>query len=77
MACPSLPCTKPCAYLNTPPDAPDYLEGVFNLRGKIVSVMDGKRFGEELPLRKQNRILAGRTRRQARGTDCGFGLGKY
>jgi purine-binding chemotaxis protein CheW len=41
------------------PDAPDYLEGVINLRGKIVSVMDlRKRFGEkEAKLRKQNRIL--------------------
>ncbi len=41
------------------PDAPDYLEGVINLRGKIVSVMDlRKRFGEkEATLRKQNRIL--------------------
>ena len=41
------------------PDAPDYLEGVINLRGKIVSVMDlRKRFGEkEAVLKKQNRIL--------------------
>ena len=41
------------------PDAPDYLEGVINLRGKIVSVMDlRKRFGEKhADLRKQNRIL--------------------
>jgi purine-binding chemotaxis protein CheW len=41
------------------PDAPDYLEGVINLRGKIVSVMDlRKRFGEkEATLRRQNRIL--------------------
>ena len=41
------------------PDAPDYLEGVINLRGKIVSVMDlRKRFGDKLAtLRKQNRIL--------------------
>src|SRR5580693_1694334 len=30
------------------PDAPDYLEGVINLRGKIVSVMDlRKRFGDK------------------------------
>ena len=29
------------------PDAPDYMEGVINLRGKIVSVIDlRKRFGE-------------------------------
>jgi purine-binding chemotaxis protein CheW len=41
------------------PDAPDYLEGVINLRGKIVSVMDlRKRFGEKQALlKKQNRIL--------------------
>lgn len=41
------------------PDAPDYLEGVINLRGKIVSVMDlRKRFGEkQAALKKQNRIL--------------------
>jgi purine-binding chemotaxis protein CheW len=41
------------------PDAPDYLEGVINLRGKIVSVMDlRKRFG--LPhsgIARRNRIL--------------------
>lgn len=41
------------------PDAPDYLEGVINLRGKIVSVMDlRKRFGEKTAtLKKHNRIL--------------------
>jgi purine-binding chemotaxis protein CheW len=41
------------------PDAPDYLEGVINLRGKIVSVMDlRKRFGEkQAAVRKNNRIL--------------------
>jgi purine-binding chemotaxis protein CheW len=41
------------------PDAPDYLEGVINLRGKIVSVMDlRKRFGEkEASVKKNNRIL--------------------
>src|ERR1700757_4044283 len=41
------------------PDAPDYLEGVINLRGKIVSVMDlRKRFGErQVVLKKNNRIL--------------------
>lgn len=41
------------------PDAPDYLEGVINLRGKIVSVMDlRKRFGEkQITQRRQNRIL--------------------
>src|SRR5438445_8014378 len=41
------------------PDAPDYLEGVINLRGKIVSVMDlRKRFGEkQAALGRHNRIL--------------------
>ncbi len=41
------------------PDAPDYLEGVINLRGKIVSVMDlRKRFGDKhAKLTKHNRIL--------------------
>jgi purine-binding chemotaxis protein CheW len=41
------------------PDAPDYLEGVINLRGKIVSVIDlRKRFGEkQVTPGKRNRIL--------------------
>ena len=41
------------------PDAPEYLEGVINLRGKIVSVMDlRKRFGEkQAVVNKHNRIL--------------------
>ena len=41
------------------PDAPDYLEGVINLRGRIVSVMDlRKRFGNlQAETRRQNRIL--------------------
>ena len=41
------------------PDAPDYMEGVINLRGKIVSVIDlRKRFGEkEIRPNRQNRIL--------------------
>jgi len=41
------------------PDAPEYLEGVINLRGKIVSVMDlRKRFGEkQATVKKHNRIL--------------------
>jgi len=41
------------------PDAPEYLEGVINLRGKIVSVMDlRKRFGQkQAALKRQNRIL--------------------
>jgi purine-binding chemotaxis protein CheW len=41
------------------PDSPDYVEGVINLRGKIVSVIDlRKRFGEKEIVRdKRNRIL--------------------
>ncbi|MCU1284356.1 MAG: CheW protein [Acidobacteriales bacterium] len=41
------------------PDAPEYIEGVINLRGKIVSIVDlRKRFGErEITRNKKNRIL--------------------
>ena len=41
------------------PDAPDYVEGVINLRGKIVSVIDlRKRFGEkQTSMNRRNRIL--------------------
>ena len=41
------------------PDSPDYVEGVINLRGKIISVIDlRKRFGEkELVRSRKNRIL--------------------
>ena len=41
------------------PDAPEYIEGVINLRGKIVSIVDlRKRFGErEIKGHKKNRIL--------------------
>jgi purine-binding chemotaxis protein CheW len=41
------------------PDAPDYMEGVINLRGKIVSVIDlRKRLGEKkINTGKRNRIL--------------------
>ncbi|HSB76718.1 MAG TPA: chemotaxis protein CheW [Terriglobales bacterium] len=41
------------------PDAPDYLEGVINLRGKIVSIIDlRKRFGEAAAQpNNKNRIL--------------------
>jgi purine-binding chemotaxis protein CheW len=45
--------------INAVPDAPEYLEGVINLRGKIVSVMDlRKRFGiPQVVHKKGNRIL--------------------
>jgi purine-binding chemotaxis protein CheW len=41
------------------PDSPDFVEGVINLRGKIVSVIDlRKRFGEtKVTSNKKNRIL--------------------
>ncbi len=41
------------------PDAPDYMEGVINLRGKIVSVIDlRKRLGEKkVSFSRRNRIL--------------------
>lgn len=41
------------------PDSPEFVEGVINLRGKIVSVIDlRKRFGEvEVTTNKKNRIL--------------------
>lgn len=41
------------------PDAPEYMEGVINLRGKIVSVIDlRKRFGiKETSASRRNRIL--------------------
>jgi purine-binding chemotaxis protein CheW len=41
------------------PDAPEYMEGVINLRGKIVSVIDlRKRLGEKkIALTRRNRIL--------------------
>ena len=41
------------------PDAPEYIEGVINLRGKIVSVIDlRKRFGEkQAAISRKNRIL--------------------
>ncbi|HEY6349071.1 MAG TPA: chemotaxis protein CheW [Candidatus Angelobacter sp.] len=41
------------------PEAPDYVEGVINLRGKIISVLDlRKRFGEkDVTTSKKNRIL--------------------
>ena len=52
------------------PDAPDYVEGVINLRGKIVSVIDlRKRLGEKkVNTGKRNRIPATRTNPAA--ADC-------
>jgi hypothetical protein len=58
------------------PDAPDYLEGVINLRGKIVSVMDlRKRFGDQAGRAEKSKPdSGGRALRQAGGIDCGFRL---
>ncbi|MBI2683696.1 MAG: purine-binding chemotaxis protein CheW [Acidobacteriales bacterium] len=41
------------------PDSPDFIEGVINLRGKIISIVDlRKRFGEkQITANKKNRIL--------------------
>src|SRR3982750_4700765 len=41
------------------PDSPEFVEGVINLRGKIVSVVDlRKRFGEvTTDLHKKNRVI--------------------
>jgi purine-binding chemotaxis protein CheW len=52
------------------PDAPDYVEGVINLRGKIVSVLDlRKRLGEAaIAPSKRNRILVV----EHRGRLCGL-----
>jgi purine-binding chemotaxis protein CheW len=45
--------------ITTVPDAPDYLEGVINLRGRIISVVDlRKRFGQPAAaIDRRNRIL--------------------
>ena len=58
------------------PDAPDYLEGVINLRGKIVSVMDlRKRFGDkQADAEEAEPDSGGRALRQAGGTDRGLGV---
>ena len=56
------------------PDAPDYMEGVINLRGKIVSVIDlRKRFGEtKVALNRRNRILVVEHNGRLCGLDRGF-----
>jgi purine-binding chemotaxis protein CheW len=49
--------------ITTVPDAPEYIEGVINLRGKIVSVMDlRKRFGgKNVQPSTKNRIWSARS----------------
>jgi purine-binding chemotaxis protein CheW len=56
------------------PDAPDYVEGVINLRGKIVSVLDlRKRLGEvTVAPSKRNRILVVEHRGAALRVDRGL-----
>ena len=51
------------------PDAPEYMEGVINLRGKIVSVMDlRKRFGaKDVNADRRNRILVVEYKRRLSG----------
>src|SRR5579884_1674315 len=51
------------------PDAPEYVEGVINLRGKIISVIDlRKRFGEKTIERtRKNRILVAEIERKMVG----------
>jgi purine-binding chemotaxis protein CheW len=64
------------------PDAPDYMEGVINLRGKIVSVIDlRKRFGAtKVTAARRNRILVieeSLVSFQEGGLNCVTGLGKW
>ena len=51
------------------PDAPDYVEGVINLRGRIIPVVDlRKRFGEKsVTADKKNRIVVVELERRAIG----------
>jgi purine-binding chemotaxis protein CheW len=51
------------------PDAPEYVEGVINLRGKIISVIDlRKRFGEKkIERNRKNRILVAEIERKMVG----------
>ena len=55
--------------ITTVPNAPDMIEGVINLRGKIVSVMDlRKRFGaKEVNADRRNRILVVEYKRRLSG----------
>ena len=59
------------------PDAPDYMEGVINLRGKIVSVIDlRKRFGEtKTSAQPPQPHSGGGTRRAGFRADRRFGFG--
>src|ERR1700745_4507114 len=56
------------------PDAPEYMEGVINLRGKIVSVIDlRKRFGiKEAAASRRNRMLVVAHHGRLNGLIVGF-----
>ena len=59
------------------PNAPDYIEGVINLRGRIVPVVDlRKRFGEKFPEpNKKNRVVVVEIARRAIRLDRQFRIG--
>lgn len=48
----------PMMEITTVPDSPQFIEGVINLRGKIIPVMDlRKRFAEPITPHRRNRIM--------------------
>ncbi len=48
----------PMMEITAVPDSPTYIEGVINLRGKIIPVVDlRKRFAEEVQPHRRNRIM--------------------
>ena len=60
-----------CRKSRSVPETPEFVEGVINLRGKIISVVDlRKRFGgAEIKPHKKNRVIVVEIRRQAGWTD--------
>ena len=79
MACPSRPLHEIVRVpeITAVPDAPEYMEGVINLRGKIVSVIDlRKRFGEkQASVKPEQPHPGGGVQRTAGRADRGFGVG--
>ncbi len=59
------------------PDAPEYMEGVINLRGKIVSVIDSAQalWGEGSSREPEKPDSGGRVQRAPVGADRRFGVG--
>ena len=59
------------------PNAPDYIEGVINLRGRIIPVVDlRKRFGEKvLEPNKKNRVVVVELERALHRPDRQFRVG--